>query len=503
VEAAGGTAHYHAVDLRDSAAVDAAIADVRQRHGRIDVLLHAAGLEISRNLPEKEPAEFDLVFGVKADGWFNLLRAARDLPIGATVVFSSVAGRFGNQGQTDYAAANDLLCKITSHLRRTRPQTRALALDWTAWGGIGMATRGSIPKIMEMAGVQMLPPEAGVAWIRRELQSGAFRGEVIVAGALGLMAAELHADGGADLSAAVAADAPGPMLGSARLSVHDGLVVSTTLDPTRQPFLDHHRIDGVAVLPGVMGMEAFAEAASLLAPELHVVAVEDVDFTAPLKFYRDEPRTLSVQVVLSPAEDGLLAHARLVAERMLAGQSQPQRTVHFTGRVRLARTAAAAEKSRPVSQAAGPLMTPQQVYAFYFHGPAYQVVASAWRAGDQAVAALADALPEHHQPPGAPLATAPRLVELCLQAAGLWEAGLEGRLALPAHVGSARVLRDPAKAKGTLHALARPSAPGCFDCMVVDSAGQVIVRLDGYRSIPLPTPIAAAVAAELRAVFGG
>ncbi|MBK9682990.1 MAG: SDR family NAD(P)-dependent oxidoreductase [Betaproteobacteria bacterium] len=502
VEAAGGTAHYHALDLRDAAAVDAAIGDVRQRHGRIDVLLHAAGLEISRNLPEKEPAEFDLVFDVKADGWFNLMRAARDLPIGATVVFSSVAGRFGNQGQTDYAAANDLLCKITSHLRRSRPQTRALALDWTAWGGIGMATRGSIPKIMAMAGVQMLPPEAGVAWIRRELLSSAWRGEVIVAGELGLMAAELHAGGGADLSAAIAAGTPGPMLGSARLSVHEGLVTTTTLDPARQPFLDHHRIDGVAVLPGVMGMEAFAEAALLLAPGMHVVAVEDIDFLAPLKFYRDEPRTLSVQMVLGPHEDGLLGRARLVAERTLAGQSQAQRTVHYTGSVRLAPKPAAGEKSATPGPADGERMTPQQVYAFYFHGPAYQVVASAWRAGDQAVAALAASLPENHQPPGAPLATAPRLVELCFQAAGLWEAGLEGRLALPAHVDSARVLRDPARAKGALYALARPSAPGCFDCLVVDSAGQVIVRVDGYRSIPLPSPIAAAVAANLHAVFG-
>ncbi len=488
VEAAGGTAHYHALDLRDAAAVDAAIADVRQRHGRIDVLLHAAGLEISRNLPEKAPAEFDLVFDVKADGWFNLMRAARDLPIGATVVFSSVAGRFGNQGQTDYAAANDLLCKITSHLRRSRPQTRALALDWTAWGGIGMATRGSIPKIMEMAGVQMLPPEAGVAWIRRELLSSDDRGEVIVAGSLGQMAAELHASGGADLSAVVGTGTPGPMLGTAQLSVHQGLVVTTTLDPTRQPFLDHHRIDGVAVLPGVMGMEAFAEAALLLAPELHVVAVEDVDFAAPLKFYRDEPRTISVQAVLSPDGDGLVARARLVAERLLAGQTQPQRTVHFSGSVRLARNAPAGEKSAAPGPADAAMMTPQQVYAFYFHGPAYRVVASAWRAGDQAVAALAADLPVHHQPAGSPLATAPRLVELCFQAAGLWEAGLEGRLALPAHVGSVRVLRDPAKAKGTLHALARASAPGRFDCWVVDSAGQVIVRLDGYQSIPLPGP---------------
>ena len=54
-----------------------------------------------------------------------------------------------------------------------------MALDWTAWAGIGMATRGSIPKIMAALGVQMLPPEAGIAWIRRELTSGPGRGEVV------------------------------------------------------------------------------------------------------------------------------------------------------------------------------------------------------------------------------------------------------------------------------------------------------------------------------------
>ena len=114
--------------------------------GRIDVLLHAAGIERSHTLPDKDPREFDLVFDVKADGFFNLLHAIGGMPLGATVVFSSIAGRFGNVGQTDYSSANDLLCKITSSFRTTRPATRGIAIDWTAWGGIGMATRGSIPK---------------------------------------------------------------------------------------------------------------------------------------------------------------------------------------------------------------------------------------------------------------------------------------------------------------------------------------------------------------------
>ena len=228
---------------------------------------------------------------MKSDGWFNVFHAAQDMPIGAAVVFSSVAGRFGNQGQTDYSAANDLLCKAMSNLRRSRPRTRGLALDWTAWGGIGMATRGSIPKIMEMAGVQMLPPEAGVAWIRRELTAGTTDGEVIVAGALGMMAGEYDDRGGVDADRLVGHDdAHGPMIGDATMSVHHGVVVRTTLDPTRQPFLNDHRIDDIPVLPGVMGMEAFAETAQLVAPDHHVVAVEDVAFAAPLKFYRDEPR---------------------------------------------------------------------------------------------------------------------------------------------------------------------------------------------------------------------
>ena len=310
VREAGGTVHYHSVDLTDADAVREAVARVRETTDRIDLLVHAAGVEVSRALPDKEAREYDVVHDVKADGWFNLLNAAGDLPIGATVVFSSVAGRFGNAGQTDYSAANDLLCKITSSFRRTRPDTRGIAVDWTAWGGIGMATRGSIPKIMEMAGVEMLPPEAGVAWIRRELTGHPFRGEVVVAGELGRMAEGYHPTGGVDLAAVNAVrGALGGEVVEANLL--EGLVVRTTLDPTEQPFLNDHRIDGTPVLPGVMGMEAFAEVARLLVPDHYVVALEDVDFLTPVKFYRNEPRTLTVTARIQP--DGADLVARLPA----------------------------------------------------------------------------------------------------------------------------------------------------------------------------------------------
>ncbi|HEX2563470.1 MAG TPA: SDR family oxidoreductase, partial [Acidimicrobiales bacterium] len=251
VRAAGGQAHYHSVDLTDGDAVERVVGEVAAGDGRIDVLLHAAGLDISHSLPDKEPSEYDLVFDVKSDGWFNLLRAIGDLPLGVTVAFSSVAGRFGNLGQTDYSAANDLLCKLASALRATRPGTRAIAIDWTAWSGIGMASRGSIPKMMELAGIEMLPPEVGIPTIRRELTTDAAGGEVVVGGRLGVMVEERAEHGGIDAVRFATATA-GPMVGEVvGMGVHDGLVVETSLDPAEQPFLGDHQIEGTPVLPGV------------------------------------------------------------------------------------------------------------------------------------------------------------------------------------------------------------------------------------------------------------
>ncbi len=509
VREAGGTAHYHSVNLTDADAVAGVLEQVAAASGRVDLLLHAAGIEVSRALPDKEPREFDLVLDVKADGWFNLLSAARDLPVGATVVFSSVAGRFGNAGQTDYAAANDLLCKITSSFRRTRPDTRGLALDWTAWGGIGMATRGSIPKIMEMAGVQMLPPEAGVAWIRRELTSSPYHGEVVVAGVLGRMAEGYHATGGLDVSALDLADA-GPLVGEVvAADVHDGLVVRTSLDPKAQPYLDDHRIDGTPVLPGVMGMEGFAEVARLLVPDLTVASVEDVDFLVPVKFYRDQPRTLTITAGIRPDGDDLVADCRLEAERVLPGSDVPQRTVHFTGKVRLSAgpPSDAGEDGGPVGRAEDArVVPPEDVYRLYFHGPAYQVVAEAWQQNGGAAGRFSGHLPPDREAGAAATVLGPRLVELCFQVAGLWEAGSQGRLALPAHVDRLSLLRRPAEpvgAEGTV-AVAEPATePGSFDCRVQDLAGSVVLRLEGYRTVPMPGELAEEVRGPLREVMSG
>ncbi len=482
IEAAGGTAHWHRCDLTDAAqvaaAVDAALAD-----GPLDVLLHCAGLEISHVLTDKPQAEYDLVFDVKADGWFHLLHALGDRHPGTAVVFSSIAGRFGNGGQTDYSAANDLLCKSVSRMRRDG-LTRGIAIDWTAWSGIGMASRGSIPKMMEVAGIDMLPPDHGVPVVRRELTNAGDGGEVLVAGALGILLRERHATGGLDPAAVPAA---GPL--STRVTafgVADGALVQADLDPAREAFLDHHRIDGTPVLPGVMGMEGFAEAATAALPGWRVIALENIDLRAPLKFYRDEPRTLEFRAQTRDGDDGtLVADCRLIGRRALAGQDE-QETVHFTGTARLARDPVAApEHALPADSGEGAAVGRDAVYRVYFHGPAYQVLDHAWREDGRVVGRLADDLPADHAG-DAPLAITPRLIELCFQTAGVWELGTSGRMALPTHVDRVLLFDGDGAQAGPRWAVVTPRGDGVSDADVVGGDGRVVLRLEGYRTIELP-----------------
>ena len=506
VEAAGGKAVYHSVDLTDAAHVDQVMKEILSDRDQIDVLVHAAGVEVSRFLSDKTREEFDLVFDVKCDAWHSLMRALGETSLKAAVVFSSVAGRFGNGGQSDYSAANDFLVKSVSGFRNSRPGTRGIALDWTAWGGIGMATRGSIPTMMAAAGIDMLPPEAGIPIVRKELTEGPSASEIVVAQRLGVLAAELDSSGGVDLEALKVTGARGPMMGDiVAVSVGEGLTVETELDPATQPFLYDHKIDGTPVLPGVMGLEAFAELSTLLLPDYRVESIDDVRFDAPFKFYRGEPRSVRLRAQFGNKDGELVAYCALDGVRTLKGQDEPVVTTHFTATVRLTRDKPEVLQIDKPKLDVGHSVDSDAVYQVYFHGPAYQVLDSAWGGeSDTAVGQLAKDLPANHAPEELPTQIAPRLIELCFQTAGMYELGVDGRFGLPAKIGRVQKLREPSVVKARFFTVVRHSNGGSgFDADVVDEKGDVYLRVQDYRTSELPGAVEDAAIDPIKAVFRG
>ena len=140
IEASGNFAEYHSANVTDAEAISAAVG------GRtVTGVVHGAGLEESKLVGDKTWSTFDLIVRVKVDGWKALTSAAGD-SLRFACAFTSVAGRFGNGGQTDYAAANSILDAEMARLT-ANSECRAVAIGWTGWRDVGMATRGSIEAV--------------------------------------------------------------------------------------------------------------------------------------------------------------------------------------------------------------------------------------------------------------------------------------------------------------------------------------------------------------------
>ncbi len=497
----GGRAHYLVCDVTDPVKVGEAIQKIRAAEGRLDVFLHAAGLERSRKLESKPPEEFRLVVSVKADGFFNIYRALAEQKLlpRAFVFFSSVAGRFGNSGQADYSAANDLLCKAAASIRRTHPEIKTVAIDWSAWGGVGMATRGNIPMLMKMAGIDMLPPEQAAPRVRLELLAGG--GEVVVAGSLGILSEPRSPNSGLDLALANDALRAGDLIHTMLSQVtgfdlNRGLVLEAALDPKEQPFLHDHAMHNVPILPGVMGIEGFSAVArhigSALASDkggLKIARLEDIQFLIPFKFYRSQPRRIIWKALAVHEAGGLVVHVTLESARALKTKTVEQ-TLHFSGKVYLQpEEMPLRETSLPVPQWNGKnTVRAEDIYKLYFHGPAFQVLEAVQRSGDTVLGKLNKNLPaitgnEHV------LLSAPTLVELCFQTAGIWEIAKNSSLALPRSIQKLTLYR-PRVNGAAIYAEVRPleAEDGSlrFDARVLDADGRLYLELEGYRTTPLP-----------------
>jgi hypothetical protein len=353
----------------------------------------------------------------------------------------------------------------------------------------------------------MLRPEAGIPVVRRELTAGGACGEIVVAGRLGMMMEEFDATGGLDVgdegALSRAAAGRGPMLGRVTgMGIHTGLTVETDLDPARQPFLFDHKISGTPVLPGVMGIEALAEAAGLLFPDLAVGAIEDVSFLVPFKFHRDQPRKVLVHAEFAREEDGVVARCRLVGSRTLHGKAEPEITTHFISRVRM--TAAPRHgngRDKVPGPAAGGKVAAADIYRIYFHGPAYRVMDSAWRSGEEFVGQFAANLPANHDPAELPLLAAPRLVELCFQTAGLAELAQEARMGLPSSIRRIELVGEPGEAGRSVFAAVVRRREGGFDGRVLDEKGNVLLRVEDYRTMQLPDTVDPSLVKPLKDVL--
>jgi NAD(P)-dependent dehydrogenase (short-subunit alcohol dehydrogenase family) len=241
---------YCPVDIRDEGAVCKTLEDIRRRWGKPGGIVHAAGVLADKSIAEKSTEQFNTVFQTKVGGLRNLLKATAGDPIRFIGLFSSVAARAGNEGQCDYAMANEVLNKVASaEAKRRGGGCLVKSFNWGPWDG-GMVTP-PLKSHFERKGVTLIPLEEGArAFVDEILRRKSDAVEVVLG------------------------DDPRVLSGAAEIGVERTFEIK--VDVHRYPEIADHSIDGVPVVPVVQVLSWFLSAARYFNISDSPVACKDI-----------------------------------------------------------------------------------------------------------------------------------------------------------------------------------------------------------------------------------
>ena len=165
----GSKVIYKSLDVRSEQELRVFVIDVYNTYGRIDGIIHAAGLLDDKLFANKSLESFRDVYLTKVTPLRVLLEEIRpDLKF--FVLFSSVASSFGNRGQTDYASANSVFDLVASRLGK-KMDARIVSINWGPWKGAGMVS-DTLEAEFNRRGISLIPLKVGAQYFVNELKYG-------------------------------------------------------------------------------------------------------------------------------------------------------------------------------------------------------------------------------------------------------------------------------------------------------------------------------------------
>jgi NAD(P)-dependent dehydrogenase (short-subunit alcohol dehydrogenase family) len=269
---AGAKVEYLVADVKDEEAFAAVIKGIYSRYGRLDAAIHGAGIIEDKLIVDKELTSFERVFDTKVDSAFILSRYLRPESLKWLVFFSSVAGRYGNRGQSDYASANEILNRLAWQLDQLWLNTRVVAINWGPWDTKGMASE-EVKRQFRERGIIPIGLAAGRQFFWEELSYGDKGTAEVIAGEAPWENHEAEA-GKLDL---LPAGRSFPFISSIpQLQPDSKVTLEHIFSLEEDPYLEDHCLDGKAVLPATGALEWIAEFTQAAWPDWKVCEIVDL-----------------------------------------------------------------------------------------------------------------------------------------------------------------------------------------------------------------------------------
>ncbi|GHT66523.1 polyketide synthase [Bacteroidia bacterium] len=169
IEQSGAKVTYKSIDITNKDNFKVFLQSVRKEYGKIDAIIHAAGLLQDKLFADKTWESFEKVYQTKVNP-LHVILDEPDNDVKLLVLFSSIASSSGNKGQSDYTAGNSVLDFIAS-LSSLKSGRRILAFSWGPWKGAGMVS-DLLEAEFTRRGIPLIPLKEGGAYFVQELKYG-------------------------------------------------------------------------------------------------------------------------------------------------------------------------------------------------------------------------------------------------------------------------------------------------------------------------------------------
>ncbi len=487
--AMGAKIDYRSVDVLDRKGIEDLFADIYDQYGRVDMVVHGAGVIEDAVLEKKTPESFDRVFDTKVNSAFHIAKALRWDSLKGLCFFTSVAGRYGNRGQTDYAAANETLNRFAWMLKRGCGASAVIkAINWGPWDatmtGAGMVTE-PVRQQFEARGIGVVKPKPGRDLFFKEMFWGAPEDVECVAWV---------ADGESMEATACALPPPSDddqlndciLLRNGRRVGNGDRSIGWRFDLVNAPYVDDHRFDGVGVMPFAAVMQMLSEAPAAFDDHRHVIALEDLRMFKGITL-KNGP----VDIRITLKEE--LSDGRV---RVVVNTEGDDRRPNYSGILRLAdhlpKTPAALRPRLQRSQWTGASV--HEMYRRWLsHGVRFQTLTEIQSIDESGVIALgAPSRPERFAPWSTNQAWSfdPGLIDGLLQTVWIWSRAVQDASTLPLHAKAVRRF-DGDTSKGPLkidvQILTEADDPDVLTAMrVFDGDGRLCYEIENFQGRTSP-----------------
>ncbi|XYH98675.1 SDR family NAD(P)-dependent oxidoreductase [Sorangium sp. So ce1128] len=167
LQALGAEIVYEQADITRRAELDAAVASAKRRFGRLNGVIHAAGVLRDALLRNKTPEDVAAVLAPKTLGTTLLDEATRTEPLDFFALFSSTTALLGNLGQCDYAYANrflDVFAELRERQRaRGERSGKTISINWPLWRDGGMRVDAQVEqRLLGARGMRAMSTASGL-----------------------------------------------------------------------------------------------------------------------------------------------------------------------------------------------------------------------------------------------------------------------------------------------------------------------------------------------------